>query len=136
MATKVTGANQKLVFNAITYGTGGSCLGGVEYSDTADSYLAKCAAGGYANHVVGLRTVTATVNVVLDDVDHAVLNAAEPGDSAADYEHHPAGDTATFIEISASLATVLSRTYSVPVEGLTALTFVLGLDSFTAGAAT
>lgn len=136
MATKVTGALQKLVFNGITYGTGGSCIGGVEYSDAADAYLTKCAGGSYAGHVTGLRTVTATVNAVLDDVDHAVLNATEPGDTGADYEHHPAGDTATFIEISTTKATVLNRTFSVPVEGLLALTFTVGLDDFTADAAT
>lgn len=134
MATKVTGALQKLDFNSQVFGTGGTCLASVEYSDAADAYLTKCAAGSYAGHVTGLRNVTATVNIIPLDTDHAVLNAVAPGVNNTDWEHYPAGETETFIKITASKATVLNRTTSVPVEGLFAVSFVVGLDSFTAAA--
>jgi hypothetical protein len=133
--TKFTGDGQKLVFNGITFGSGGSCLTSTSLNDTAAEYLAACAGATHVEKVYGLRNASVTVNGYLNLTDTALIAAIEPKSNAADFEWHPGGDTATYIEISATGATVGSLAIDDPVEGLCAYTFTLGLDDVTYGAA-
>jgi hypothetical protein len=122
---KITGRLQTLTLatNAIT------CITSVDYSDTADEYLAACSGATTKVHITGQRNITATVNVLLDSAANTQLGYFDPGDASAWVHGFTA--TGTDTEIIASNAVVKSRTISAPVEGLIAASFVVGLDDIT-----
>jgi hypothetical protein len=134
--TKFSGANQSLTFNSITFGSGGSCITSVEYSDDIDDFVAECAGATTKEHVPGLRNISATVSGYLNQADVALLNAIAPGIADTDWVHYPAGNTSTYIKITSSNATVLSRSISVPVSGITTFSFTAALDAMTIAAVT
>jgi hypothetical protein len=132
--TKFTGKSQSLAFNSITFGSGGSCITSVEYSDDIDDYVSECAGATVKEHTTGLRNITATVQGYLNQTDATMLNAIEPGVNDTDWVHYPAGNTATYIKITASKASVTSRPMSIPVSGISTFSFTAVLDSLTIAA--
>ena len=119
---KITGKAQTLSFA----GTSVTCVTSVDYSDTADEYLAACSGSSYKVHITGQRNITATVNLLLDSASTTLLNLLEPTDAGAWIHGFTAVNTDT--EIKALNAVIISRTITVPVEGLVAASLVVGLD--------
>ncbi len=120
----------------ITFGSGGSCTGEVSYDDVAEAFISKCAGSQTTGTIAGQRTITAVINGFVKNNDVALLNALEPQQTAADWVDYPAGNTATYIKITSTKATITGRAISGPIDGLCTFTINVSLDDMTIAAAT
>lgn len=119
-----------LVFNAITFGSGGSCMGSVDVSQDADNAQIACAGGSVKENVVGQEAITLTMNVWINTNDTAMLNAIQTGTNST-IAFDPAGTATGTLSYASTSATVLSLSTSFPVDGVASATVVFGLDDWT-----
>ena len=134
MAAKYTGKGMLLVFNGVTFGSGGSCVTSVDISDDADMFITECAGATEKEHLAGLRAIQVDVQGYVNIDDEPMLNDIEPGTIATDFDFKPAGNTPTYTVFTASSAMVSSRSMPVSVGSVTTFSFSLMLDSLTIAA--
>lgn len=107
----------------------------VSYTDSADVPLAAIAGASYKTGKPAFREVTVTVEVLADLTGQTEINAIAPG-TAGTWTHYPNGNTAGYLMISSTNATVKDRPHVVPVDDYATMTFTMHLDDITYGTAT
>lgn len=109
------------------------CVSGWAINDMVNEIVHQC--GGYDQAVGGTRSVTFTASLGLSATDTAKISALAPGAAVTTFEAHPAGDTATYIEITSTDGLIVSRNISAPANGIITLDVTIRLNNVTFGAA-
>ena len=126
------GNSAAFTFNSVTFGVT-DCLQSTGITDAINEVIYQC--NGMEQGKAGTRTATFTVSLFLSKTDTAKLAAVAPGTTAADFEYHPAGDTATYIEVTSSDAYVVSAPFNAAVNSMITLDVTIRLNQITIGAA-
>lgn len=100
-------------FNGVTFGED-SCTQGFNINDQIQELTYYC--GGEEESEDGPRQVTVTANHVIEDDQHALMNALTPG-AEGPIVLHPGGNTTGLMSLTAT-AKVTSRNMSNPANGL------------------
>ena len=127
-----SGKNAAFTFATIVYDVD-DCLQGWDLNSAINDVVYQC--GGYDRHLVGAKSVTFRASLALAATDTTKVTALAPGTTGA-FECHPAGDTATYIEIEVSRAQVNSANMSAPINGIIAIDVEFGLDDIDYGVST
>ena len=129
---KFTGKSQTASFDSVSV----TCITSIEYDDSVDTFMTDCASSaGIKSTVTGLRQISGTVDLLIEADDVTEFNNYQPGDSGA-WSHNPTGASPATgdILITATTATVVSRSLSVPSNGLVAVSVELNFDDMTIAA--
>lgn len=108
------------------------CVGGWSLNDAINEIIYQC--GGQDTAAAGTRSTTFSASLGLEATDHAKITALAPGTSGA-FEGHPAGDTATYIEVLATDSLVTVANQSAPANGIISLDVTIRLNDITTQAA-
>jgi hypothetical protein len=127
-----TGVNASFKFGATTYDSD-DCLSGWNLNDAIQEIVYQC--GGVERAAAGPRVATFSISMGLDATDTAKVIALYPGAEGA-FEAHPAGDTATYIEITATDGLITQANKSAPQNGIITLDLTIRLQDITIGTAT
>jgi hypothetical protein len=128
----VSGLNASFKLGATTYDSD-DCIQGWDLDDALNDIVYQCTQ--FNKHIVGARTVVFSGTLALDATDTTKINALKAGTQGA-FEGHPAGDTATYMEIISTQGTVTRSHMSAPINGVITLDFDIALDDVTYQAAT
>ena len=126
------GKNASFQFAGTTYDAD-DCLQGWDLTDAINDIVYQC--NGYDKHASGTRAVSFRASLALAATDTTKISALAPGTTGA-FEAHPGGDTATYIEVTASRGTVISRPVSAPINGIISCDVEISLDDITYTSAT
>jgi hypothetical protein len=129
MAT--TGKLASFKFGATTYDSD-DCLQNWNLSRSVEDITYYCS--GRNKHLAGNADAVFTCSLALGATDTTKISALTEGATGA-WEGHPAGDTASYIEFTATKGTVISAPVSAPQNGFIALDLTIALDGCTAAAA-
>jgi len=121
------GKNASFKFGAVTYDAD-DCLQGWDINDAIQDIVYQC--NGYDKHAAGTRAITFRASLALAKTDTTKVTAFAPGTTGA-FEAHPGGDTAGYIEITATKATVISAPLSSGPNNVIAIDVELALDDVT-----
>ena len=127
-----SGKLASFTFNATTYDES-DCMQGSSISDAIQEAMYMC--DGYSKGVPTLRELTFTVSLALANTDTAKVTALTPGTTATDFEYHPGGDTATYLEFTSTDAYVVSRPLNTAPNGVHTIDVTIRLNDITFGAA-
>lgn len=127
----VTGKLASFTLGAVTYDET-DCLQGWNLNDAINEVVYQC--NSMDKGVAGTRTVTFSGSMALAATDTVKLAALTPGTVAA-FEAHPAGDTATYVEVVSTSALVVSANLSTAPNAIFAVDFTIRLNDITIGAA-
>lgn len=127
-----SGINTELAFGSTTLGLT-DCLAGSNLNDAINEAIFQC--NGMDKGVAGTRTATLGFSAALLETDVVKINAFAPGTKDT-IEWHPAGDTATYIEVTSTEALILSRNISDPVNGVCTMDVNMRLNDIAIAAAT
>ena len=127
-----TGKDAAFTFNSQTYGLT-DCLqsGGIDHA--VNEVVFQC--NGMDKGAAGTTSATFNVSLVLDQTDITKINALLPGTNASDFEAHPFGDTATYVEVTSSDATLISAPMSWSANGMVTMDVTIRLNQITIQAA-
>jgi len=123
----IGGQNASFQFAGTTYNAD-DCLQSWDLQSSINDVVYQC--NGYDKHASGTKAISFRTSLAFAATDSTKHQAFTPGTTGA-FEAHPAGDTATYIEITASRATVISAPMSAPVNGIISLDIELALDDVT-----
>jgi len=126
------GKNASFNFATVLYDAD-DCLQSWDLSSAINDIVYQC--NGYDKHLPGTKALTFRVSLALAATDTTKVSALAPGTTGA-FEAHPAGDTATYIEVRATRAQVNSANISAPINGVITVDAEFGLDDVTYAAAT
>jgi hypothetical protein len=121
-----------LKFNSQTY-SAASCIQSLQYNYSVDGHDYQC--DGYVKVVAGAKNISVSFSLVLERTDTVIIAALVPGTNAADFELHIWGDTATYLEIASSDATLMSRNGGGSANGIAVWDCEFRLNQVTEGAA-
>ena len=121
------GKSASFQFAGTTY-NGDDCLQGWDLNSSINDIVYQC--DGYDKHAVGTKAISFRTSLALAATDSTKHQAFTPGTTGT-FEAHPGGDTATYIEITATKATVVSAPMSAPVNGIISMDIELALDDVT-----
>lgn len=127
----ISGKNAEFNLAATVYDAD-DCLQSWDLSDAIQDVVYQC--NGYDKHAAGTRAVSFSVSLALAAADTTKIAALAPG-STGTFEAHPGGDTATYIEITSTVATVTQCNLSAPINGIVTADVVIALDDVTYQAA-
>jgi len=127
-----SGKNASFNFATVLYDAD-DCLQGWDLSSAINDIVYQC--NGFDKHLPGAKTLSFRVSMALAATDTTKVTAFAPGTTGA-FEAHPAGDTATYIEVRASRAQVNSANISAPINGVILVDAEFMLDDVTYAAAT
>lgn len=130
MAT--SGKNASFKVNSTTYDSD-DCVSDWTINDMINAITYQC--GGFDQTAAGTRVVSFSASLGLAATDTTKVSALAPGTVITTFEAHPAGDTATYIEITSTAGLVVSRNISAPANGIIQLDVEIRLDNVTFGAA-
>jgi hypothetical protein len=108
------------------------CLQSWDINDAIQDVVYQC--NSLDKHAVGTRAISFAVSLALSAADTTKVSALAPGSTGA-FEAHPAGDTATYIEITSTKGTVTQRNIAAPINGIIQADVVIALDDVTYQAA-
>ncbi len=128
----VSGKLAEFVFNAVTFDAD-DCLQSWNLNDAVNEIVYQC--NSMDKGAAGTRSVTFSGSVALAAADTAKVAALTPGANAADFEAHPAGDTATYVEVTSSDATCITANMSTAPNSVLIIDFSIRLNQVTIGAA-
>jgi hypothetical protein len=128
-----SGKLASFTFNSVTFDET-DCLQGWNLNDAINEIVYQC--DSMDKGVAGTRTVTFSGSMALSATDTAKLAALTPGATAADFEAHPSGDTATYIEVSSTDSLCVSANLSTAANSVHTVDFSIRLNDVTIGAAT
>lgn len=120
------GKNASFQFAGTTYNAD-DCLQGWDLNSAINDIVYQC--NGYDKHAVGTKVISFRTSLALP-ADTTIWIDLAPGTTGA-FEAHPAGDTATYIEITASRGTVISAPMTAPINGIIAIDVEIALDDVT-----
>lgn len=109
------------------------CLSGWSLADQIQEVIYQC--GGMEKGAAGPRSAVFNVALGLAADDTAKVSALYPGATGA-FEAHPAGDTPSYIEVTATDALVRVANKSAPANGIITLDLQIRLNDITLGTAT
>ena len=109
------------------------CVSGWSLNDSINEIIYVC--GGQDQAAAGTRSTMFNVSLGLAATDTAKVIALYPGATGA-FEAHPAGDTDTYIEVTATDALITVANKSAPSNGIITLDLTIRLNDVTLGAAT
>lgn len=109
------------------------CVSGWSLNDAINEVIYQC--GGQDQAAAGTRSTTFSVSLGLAANDVTKVNALAPGTSGA-FEAHPGGDTAGYIEVTATDSLVTAANQSAPVNGIITLDVTIRLNDVAIGTAT
>lgn len=127
------GNKASFMFNGVTYSTA-DCISAWDFGNSITDIVYQC--DGADKHLGGTEAVDFRVTLGLDSTDTTYISAFNPGTSSTQFEAHPGGDTATYIELSSTKALVISRNITAPMNGIIAMDIVIALDNITTTSAT
>ncbi len=127
-----TGKNASFSFGGTVYDAD-DCVSNWTLNDAINEVIYQC--GGYDKGAAGTRSATFSVTLALAAADTTKVGALVPGGTGA-FEAHPAGDTATYQEITATEALVTQATRSAPQNGVITMDLSIRLNDITLGTAT
>ncbi len=108
------------------------CLQGWNLSDAINEIVYQC--NSMDKGVAGTRTATFSASLALDATDTVKVAAFTPGTVGA-FEAHPAGDTATYIEILAAEAVIITANQATAPNAILTIDLSIRLNDITIGAA-
>lgn len=129
MAT--TGKMASFVFATTTYDSD-DCLQNWNLSRSVEDITFYCS--GRNKHLAGNADAVFTASLALSATDTAKITALTEGATGV-WEGHPAGDTSTYMEFTATKATVINAPLTAPQNGVISLDVTIALDTCTAQAA-
>ena len=127
-----TGKLAEFVFNSVTFDAD-DCIQGFSLNDAINEIVYQC--DSMDKGAVGTRAVMWNVSLGLAAADTSKLAALTPGTNASDFEAHPFGDTATYVEITSSDATINQANISGSANGIITVDCVFRLNQVTIQAA-
>ena len=127
-----TGKNAAFTFNSVVYDAD-DCVQSWTLNDSINEVVYQC--GGYDKGAAGTRSATFSTSLALSQTDTTKHQALYPGATGA-FEAHPAGDTATYIEITSTSALITSANTSAPVNGIITIDLTIRLNDITLATAT
>ena len=126
------GKNASFSFATVVFDAD-DCLQSWDLNNAINDIVYQC--NGYDKHTVGTKAATFRASLALASTDTTRVTAFAPGTTGI-FEAHPAGDTATYIEIKVAKATVISANMSAPINGIIALDIEFALDDIDLGVST
>jgi hypothetical protein len=130
MAT--SGKNASFSFATVVFDAD-DCLQSWDLSSAVADVVYQC--NGYDKHAVGTKSASFRTSLALAATDTTRVTAFAPGTTGI-FEAHPAGNTATYIEIEVAKATVISANLTAPINGIIAIDLELALDDIDYGVST
>lgn len=127
-----SGKNASFTFAGVVYDAD-DCLQAWDMNDAIQDVVYQC--NGYDKHGVGTRGISFSVTLALAATDTTKVSGLAPGTTGA-FEAHPAGNTATYIEVTATRGVLTQRNLTAPINGIIAADIVIALDDVTWKAAT
>ena len=127
----VSGKLASFTFNGVTFNAD-DCLQGWNLNDAVNEIVYQC--NSYDKGVAGTRSITFAGSLALAAADTAKLAALTPGASAADFEAHPAGDTATYVQVSSGEALCVSTNQTTAPNAIYTVDFSIRLNDITIAA--
>lgn len=127
-----TGKNASFSFDGTVYDQD-DCLSGWNMNKSVNEVMYQC--GGYDKAAAGTKAATFSISLALAATDTAKLQALAEGAMGA-FEAHPAGDTATYMEITSTDALITQANVSAPVNGIISIDLQIRLNDWTLAAAT
>lgn len=126
-----TGKNTEILFDSTSLGLT-DCLQGSNLADAINEAVYQC--NGFDKGVAGTQSTTFDFSAAVEVTDIVKLNAFAPGLTGV-FEWHPAGDTATYIEVTSTEALITGRNLSDPVNGICTMDVTMRLNDVTIAAA-
>lgn len=126
-----TGKDASFSFGGTVYDAD-DCLQGWSLNDAINEVIYQC--DGFDKAAVGTRSAVFSASLVLAAADTTKVSAMEPGTTGA-FEAHPAGDTATYIEVVATEAVVNAANKSTSPNGIITMDVTIRLNDITLQAA-
>ena len=105
--------------------TSASCIQSWDLASSINDIVYQC--NGYDKHAAGTKVVSFRTSLALCSSDVAIVQGFAPGTTAA-FEAHPGGDTATYIELTATKGTIMSAPISAPINGIISMDIEIALD--------
>jgi hypothetical protein len=127
-----SGQLASFTFNATTYDET-DCMQSSGFDDAVQEALYMC--DGFNKGVATVREITFNASMAIANTDVVKLTALAPGTTASDFEYHPGGDTATYIEVSATSAYVVSRPFTTAPNAVHTIDVTIRLNDVTIQAA-
>lgn len=127
-----TGVKASFSFNGQVYDED-DCVSGWNLNDSINEVVYQC--GGMDKGAAGTRSADFSVSLGLSATDVDKVQALAPGQKAA-FEAHPAGDSAGYIEVTATEALIRQANKSAPTNGIITMDVQIRLNDITLGTAT
>ena len=127
-----TGKLASFSFNSTVYDED-DCVMGWSLNDSINEIIYQC--GSQDQAAAGTRSSVFNVSLGLEATDTAKLAALYPGPTGA-FEGHPAGDTPTYMEVTATDSLITVANKSAPSNGIITLDLTIRLQDITLGTAT
>lgn len=102
-------------------------------SEAVQEIVARVAASGHAETHAGIQDSTLTVSQNVLQADTTQIGYSDPTTTGA-LIYHPFGNTATYIEVTSTNVTCISRDLGTPVDGLVTASHTWKLDNITIAA--
>jgi len=110
----ISGVNQKVKFGT-TILKKADCIQDSGLDDAINSVVYQC--NGYDKAVAGTRSAVFNLTIAVAATDHAKLAVFAPG-ATGTFDAFPGGHVATYVQITAASAMVVSANKSAPVNGI------------------
>lgn len=128
----MSGDDVSLTVSGTTF-TKSDCLQDVNYTFSIDTHNFQCS--NFNQILPGAKNVACEFSLAIDATDTALMASLQPGTAITDFELHPGGDTATFIEITSTDGYIIDRPMTIPLNGVVMLAVTVQLNDVTEGAA-
>jgi len=128
----ISGVNQKVKFGTTTL-TKASCIQDSGLDDAINSVIYQC--NGFDKGVAGTRSAVFNLTLAIGATDDAKITAFAPG-ATGTFDAWPGGHVATYVQITAASAMVISANKSSPVNGILSADISIRLQDITIKAAT
>ncbi len=121
---KFTGALAEFTFGGTQY----LCLTDYSWNGAVEEAVGQCssATGAQTFRVAGAPNDVFSFNVLIGSQDTTELNALKRG-TLGSFEFHPEGDTALFIEMTATQALISQSNLAASTGSLTILALTMGI---------
>jgi len=123
----IGGQNASFQFAGTTYNAD-DCLQGWDLNSSLNAITYQC--DGNDKTASGTKQIAFRTSLAFAATDSTKHQAFTPGTTGT-FEGHPAGDTATYIEITSTRGTVISAPMSAPQNGIISMDIEIALDDVT-----
>ena len=127
----VSGKMASFLFGSTTYDSD-DCIQNWNLDKSVEDITFYCS--GRTKHLGGNANAVFTASLALSATDTTKIGALVEGATGV-WEGHPAGDTSSYIEYTATKGTVINSPVSAPQNGVVTIDVTIALDDCTGGAA-